>query len=76
MTDRLEDSDRSVLEYRPNIAFVEPDQQEGVIDGVDDVQFEDVQDARLQIKKLAEGPGYRHQLFTLELAQNGQERFT
>lgn len=50
---RLDSTDRNVLEFRPNIAFIEPDQQDGVIEGIDEVQFEDVQDSRSRIKKLA-----------------------
>jgi hypothetical protein len=54
MTYKLDDTDRDILEFRPNIAFIEPDQQPGVIKGVDEPQLEDVQDARNKIKKLAQ----------------------
>lgn len=54
MTCKLDNEDRGILTFRPNIAFVEPDQQPGVIDGIDYPQFEDVQAGRQRIKKLAE----------------------
>lgn len=50
---RLDDFDRSILEFRPKIAFVEPDQKPGKIEGIDSPQLEDVQDAREKIKRLA-----------------------
>jgi len=50
---RLDDFDRSILEFRPKIAFVEPDQKPGEIEGIDYPQIEDVQDAREKIKRLA-----------------------
>lgn len=50
---RLDDFDRSILEFRPKIAFVEPDQKPGEIEGIDYPQLEDVQDAREKIKRLA-----------------------
>ena len=53
MACRFDSTDRDILEFRPNIAFVEPDQQDGVIEGIDEVQFEDVQESRARIKKLA-----------------------
>ena len=50
---RLDDFDRDILEFRPRIDYVEPDQKPGEIEGVDYPQLEDIQDARSKIKRLA-----------------------
>ena len=56
MVKKLDDSDRDLLKFRPNIVFIEPDQEPGVIDPVAEevpLQLEDVQEARARIKQLA-----------------------
>jgi len=54
MVKRLDQTDRGILTFRPNIAFVEPDAQDGVIDAVEErLPFEDVQDGRQQLKQFA-----------------------
>jgi hypothetical protein len=54
MASKLDSESRNILTFKPNITFVEPDQQDGVIEGEDFVQLEDVQAGRQKIKKLAE----------------------
>lgn len=53
MVKRLDETDRGILTFRPNIAFIEPDQEEGVIEGVDTPRLEDVQADRDRIRSLA-----------------------
>lgn len=55
MTKRLDDFDRDLLAFRPNITFIEPDQEPGLIEPIETpLQLEDVQEARARIKQLAQ----------------------
>lgn len=55
MAKRLDSVDRGILQFRPNIIFVEPDAEPGVIDPVSDdrLPFEDLQVHRARIKQFA-----------------------
>jgi hypothetical protein len=50
MTKRLKQTDRDILGFRPNIAFIEPDQEEGTIEGEDKPAFENLEQDRERIK--------------------------
>lgn len=56
MTKKLDDASRDLLAFRPNIAFVEPDQEEQELGPFKDEepQLEDILAERKQVKKLAE----------------------
>lgn len=54
MTKKLDSQSRDILSYRPNITFVEPDQQPGEIEAIEEAeQAEEVQDLRDKAKRLA-----------------------
>lgn len=54
MAKKLSDQSRDILSYRPNIAFVEPEQQPGFIEPIEiPTQIEEVQDLRDKAKRLA-----------------------
>lgn len=54
MAKKLSDQSRSILSYRPNISFVEPEQQPGFIEPIEEpIQTEEVQDVRDKVKRLA-----------------------
>lgn len=50
---RLDNLDREILEFKPHIDYVEPEQKPGEIEGVDYLQLEDIQENRAKIKRLA-----------------------
>jgi len=54
MSKKLSSKGRDVLSYRPNISFVEPDQQPGVITPIpEEVQVEEIKELRDKTKSLA-----------------------
>ena len=56
MSNKLSNNDREVLEFRPNIAFVEPEVGQGFIDpieGTDSPQLEDIKRKRNEVTQLA-----------------------
>jgi hypothetical protein len=54
MVDRLDPDQRDILEFRPNIHFVEPEVQPGeILAEEEDPQLEDIEDARREVKQLA-----------------------
>lgn len=55
MSKRLDRTDRDILAFRPNIRYIEPDQQPGEIDPItpDSTQLETIQAERARLKQLA-----------------------
>ncbi len=50
----LDAASRDILNFRPNISFVEPDSEPGIIDPVlEQLSFEDLQESRGRIKRFA-----------------------
>jgi hypothetical protein len=53
MVKRLDQNDRDILQFRPNIEFVEPDAQPGTIEGEDVLPLEEILQERANLKKFA-----------------------
>lgn len=54
MTKNLEQDDRDILTFRPDIVFVEPEGQEGEITPIQDpIPFEDIQNERQRLRQFA-----------------------
>lgn len=53
MGKKLDTNSRNILEFRPNIDFVEPEAEPAEITGIDAPQLEDITDQRREVKQLA-----------------------